>query len=50
MNSVLLIVFVVCMLVSFMGTPFAPEPYRQYGFVPLVIAVLCLGLRVFGGI
>jgi hypothetical protein len=50
MDAVLLIVFVVCMMLSFMGTPFAPEPYRQYGFVPLVVAVLCLGLRVFGHI
>ena len=46
--SILLVVFIVCMLLSFVGSPFAPESYRSYGFVPLVIAVLCLGLRVFG--
>ena len=48
MDQILLIIFVVCMLISFIGTPFAPENYRPYGVVPLVVAVLCLGLKVFG--
>lgn len=50
MDQVLLIVFVVCMLFSLV---FAwPDPrmdnVRPFSPFLLVIAVLCLGLRVFG--
>ena len=46
---ILLIIFVVSVLLALFGSLPAAEPYRPYASLALVIAVICLGVKVFGG-
>lgn len=42
------IIFVVGLLLAAVSAVVPAEPYGRYGFIFLVIAVACLGARVFG--
>lgn len=45
---VLYVLFLVSLLLAAVSALPAAEPYGRYGFLFLVVAVACVGFRVFG--